>query len=79
MTPAALTTLRANPPHNFAPIVRPLCTALLDAHAGHPWDDRYTARLLGAASTWAWCDSGVIAQLVEELKRVHARQPGRLL
>lgn len=79
MTPAEITALRNAPPWGLELIVQRLCDALLAATDGEPLPPRYLARLLGFASSWSHVDPGVIAQLVEELKRVNARQSERLL
>lgn len=79
MTRAELVALRDTPPAGMEPIVRALCSALIAAHDGAPWSDRHIALVLGNASTWLWCDPGLIAQLMHDLQRVSARQPERLL
>ena len=79
MTSAEITALRANPPWGLELIVQRLCDALIAATDGEPLPPRYLASLLGFASSWSHVDPGVIAQLVEELKRVNARNSERLI
>lgn len=79
MTPAEIMALRANPPWGLGLIVERLCAALIAATDGEPLPPRTLARLLGFASSWSHVDPGVIAHLVEELKRVQARNSERLL
>ncbi len=79
MTASEIVLLRANPPWGLELIVERLCDAILAAHDGAPLPPRFLARLLGFASSWSHVDPGVIAQLVEELKRVNARNLERLL
>ena len=69
LTREQLEKLRAGPPWGLEPIIQPLCEAILATRSGHPWPEKALARLQQSARSWLWCDSGMVALLMNELDR----------